>query len=112
MPCSQPAISGDFGISGEGPDRAVEDDLGDGSNEQQRQQRGERGRPRSRRARTSAALALGGDAHEAARAHNAVHTVLVSRYASRPSWPCSRPMPEALKPPNGADGSTTPQVLM
>ena len=29
---------------------------------------------------------------------------LVSRYASRPARPCSRPTPEALKPPNGAGG--------
>lgn len=34
-----------------------------------------------------------------------------SRYASSPAAPCSRPTPEALKPPNGAAASTMPQAF-
>ena len=57
-------------------------------------------------------LRLGDRAHRAGSSQSAVHTVFVSRYASSPSRPCSRPIPDALKPPNGAAGSDCPQLLM
>ena len=41
-----------------------------------------------------------------------VQTVFSSRYASRLAWPFSRPIPDDLKPPNGAAGSAPPHELM
>ena len=45
MPRSQPAISGDLGISGEWSERPVEHDLGGRGHEQQRKQRRQRRHP-------------------------------------------------------------------
>ena len=94
MPRSQPAISGDLGISGRVAERAVEDDLGGRGHEQQREQRRQRRRPlrgagagETELAPSTATLTtpLASDAAlTTPRPHNAVQTVLVSRYASRP----------------------------
>ena len=43
--------------------------------------------------------------------YSCMKTDFGSRYASSPAAPCSRPTPEALKPPNGAAASTIPQAF-
>ena len=66
------------------------------------------GRVAARRLAARAHRLLGDDAVLQLRL---VQTVFVSRYSSSPARPCSRPTPEALKPPNGAAGSVRPQTF-
>ncbi len=80
MPCSQPAISGDFGISGEAPAAPSRTISAAAATSSSAHSVASAGAHRCERTCGKAALALNGDAHEAARrAHNAVHTVFVSR---------------------------------
>lgn len=46
-----------------------------------------------------------------AEGYSCTKTDFGSRYAPSPAAPCSRPRPEALKPPKGAAASTMPHAL-
>ena len=68
-----------------------------------REQDGHRGRESQE---IEVVVSRGGDVRQAnaGKPHSCTNTDVFSRYADRPSRPCSRPMPLDLKPPNGAPG--------